>query len=301
MGRHRVRMLQLTWQGGAAVFGRSSDPRLDPRLRPHEWEAGFRRVRVRRLGAALSLMALVVFGLAYSLTPVDRTADLSAVEVAETAGWAILNAGSYRFTVELTGEAQVDPFPAASMKGVFQRSPQLLHLVGQVLSGESYVDLEYYVEDRDLYLKDPRTQGWLLAQDAPMDELQTFRPDNLAAPLISGVLAAREIGRDRLPGGAAVILSLELDPAVMLPRANGVPEERITYRLWVYTRTLQPARFAVDVDPVSDKEGERQVVHYAYRLDWDFGRMEPVTIPDAVRQEAVNIGSLGPIRIRRAE
>lgn len=266
------------------------DPRLDPRLRPDQWHL-VRRWARWRLTLVIVLVLIVAAGAGgYWWEQSDRTRDLSAEMLADAAGRAILEAASYQFTVDLVGEAEDHVFPQASMKGTYQRAPHAMHLSGEVLSGESKIGLEYYLDQKDLYLKDPRNQNWLLLPDADLEELASFKPDNLAAPLMTGVRSARLVGRDTLPGGPVVVLQLELDPNVMLPRTQNLHGDRTDYKLWIYTRTLKPARFVMQV---SRPEGAgKEQLFFTYRLDWDFKRLtEPLELPSEIRRFAREIGS----------
>lgn len=266
------------------------DPRLDPRLRPDQWNAVRRRARWR---LTLMILLLVVAAGAggYWWQMSDRSRDLSAEALSEAAGRAILEAASYHFTVDLVGEAEDHIFPQASMAGTYQRAPHVMHLKGKVLSGESNVELEYYLDQKDLYLKDPRNQNWLLLRDADLEELASFKPDNLAAPLITGLRSARVLGREELPGGPAVVLQLELDPNVMLPRAQGLHDDRTDYKLWLYTRTLKPARFVMQVSRPEAAGKDRFTLHFTYKLEWDFKRLtQPLEVPSEIRRFAREIG-----------
>ncbi len=268
------------------------DPRLDPTLRPDQWAAA---ARWRRIVAVvkLLLLAVVVAGPAvYFLYPVDRTKEMTAEQIARTAGEALLEVPAYRFTVDITGKSADQLFLTARMQGAYQRNPKILHLAGEVESGEGLVDLEYYLDGTDLYLKDPRTGDWLLVANANLDELYAFQPDNLAAPLVTGLLGAEVVGRERLSAGEAVVLRLDLDPQVMLPKLTSLHDDPVEYMLWVDARTLMPARFDIEVEKASDgvEAEEDHARRFSYRLVWDFEPWEePLTIPDEVTSAAVNI------------
>lgn len=273
------------------MLRRPSDPRLDPRLRPHEWPAALRRIRLRRI----TLLLAVVVGLLIGLTvhvryPADLTVGMKPEAVAEAAGKRILEADAYRFKVQLNGESRENLFPTAHMTGEYQREPLLLRLSGDVVTGDSKLPLAYYLEGTDLYLQDPRDQSWMLLRQADLDELHSFQPDNLAAPLVSGVRSAEVVGREELPDGEALVLRVNLDPAVMLPHLHGLRSDHVDYRLWVYTRTLEPARFSIEVRPREDAQVARSVLAFTYTVDWEFpGRFlprKPLSVPKAVKAGA---------------
>lgn len=276
---------------------RNWNPRLNPLLRPEEWERAARRTRLR-LAAILAVLAVVALGVAaYFWYPVDRTRSLTPEMVVEKAGLALLQAGQYHFQMDLSGEAVEYPFPNAVMKGEFQRDPMLIHLAGAVDSGESRIPLEYYLEAKTLYMLDPVTKHWLFLHDAPLDELTSFLPENLAAPFLGGVLNVEERGRERLQGGPAVRYRLELSPDVMLPRQPDLHADLVTYELWVYTRTLEPARFTMKVVRRQPAEGDQPVATgdwFAYELTWQFRGLPPLTVPDSIKSSAQDVGGEAP-------
>lgn len=255
------------------------DPRLDPRLTPDQWDGARKRYR-----AVLAMVLVLLFsaagygGYRYTQT-LDKTRGLSAAQVAEAAGMALVKAGGYHFTAQLTGQSPDGFFPNALMKGQFQREPLLLHLAGEAGSGEQKVPLEYYLEGTSLYVKSPRGGTWLQVKDAKLDELYAFQPDNLAAPLVTGVRSADVVGREELAGGAAVQLKLDLDPKVMRLQPPG-ENERVEYRLWVYTRSLRPAQFSIAVA----RGG--QASSFQYLISWEFPEQVALAVPDEVKQGA---------------
>ncbi|HEY3363641.1 MAG TPA: hypothetical protein VGK74_01140 [Symbiobacteriaceae bacterium] len=262
------------------------DPRLNPALRPHEWEKVIRRTRrILTVLGALLVGALIGFGI-YVWYPFDRTRGLTPEQIAEGAGMVLLGSGGYRFEVDLTGEAADNLFPAMDLKGEYQKTPPLLHLAGSVKNGDAKVALEYYLEGSTLYIKHPTSSTWVMVKDAAQDELTSFFPDNLAAPLVSGVRKAEIVQREKLPGGQAVQLKLDLDPDVMLPHAQALHQDKAEYMLWVYTRNLRPARFTISVVPQSGAEQDRQTSFFAYALNLDFTHLSPMTVPPAVKQGA---------------
>lgn len=266
---------------------RHIDPRRNPNVRPHEWAAA-RRLFWLRLQVVGGVVLAVALGLAaFFRFPVDLTRDMTPEAVVTAAGTAIVDAPAYRFNVEITGNAAAYTFPAATLTGVYQQAPQVLHLSGEVQAGEGSVPVDYWVQDRDVYMLHPTHQVWFRLRDTQLDELASFYPDNLAAPLLTGVQQVEVLGRARLPGGEAVELGLNLDPTVMLPRAGSSPSDVVEYRLWVYTRTLMPARFAIDVRTKPEGEEQGQAgVRFSYRLTWDFEGGGPLSVPDAVKTAA---------------
>jgi hypothetical protein len=158
------------------------------------------------------------------------------------------------------------------------------------VSGESRIPLEYYVEGADLYLKHPTLGQWLLAKNSQLDELKAFLPDTLAAPLVGGLRGAEEVGRERLPGGQAVHYRLSLDPAVMLPRFPDLQEDRVEYNLWVYARTLQPARFTATVTRAHPGEAQLKT-RFTYELSFAFWRLPALAVPADVKSVAQDVGA----------
>ncbi|HWI52772.1 MAG TPA: hypothetical protein VNT01_11600 [Symbiobacteriaceae bacterium] len=276
-------MLRRTW-----------DPRLNPTLRPDEWQRVSQRNRLRVALAAAAILSVLAGVAAYLWYPTDRTRDLSPEAVVETAGLALLQAGQYRFEVELSGQSQEYPFPGAALKGEYQRTPPVIHLAGDVDSGESTIALEYYLQGSDLYMLHPITQDWLVTRNSSSDELTSFDPENLAAPFLGGVLGVEELGRERLPGGPAVRYRLDLAPEVMLPRQPDLHSDAVQYELWVYTRTLEPARFSMQVVRKLPAEGQQPVNtgdRFTYQLTWQFRGLQPLTVPEAVTSSAHDVGS----------
>lgn len=275
-------------------MSRQNAPWLVPILNPTESLTDRRRARIRRGLAGLLLLSAALLAIRFYAYPLDRTKGLAPEAVAEAAGMAVMGASGYRFSVAIDGSSRVGVFPASQMEGTYQRMPRVLYLIGNVLSGDRTINLEYYLEGRDLYVRDPRTRRWLLMRDANLDELDSFAPDNLAAPLVSGVLAAQEIGRERIDGKEAVILRLDLDPAVMLPRLTDGQNDLVEYRLWVYTRSLRPARLTIDVTaPVAERH-EREVLQFSYRMDWNFGRQPTLVVPDQVKRFVLELDQAVP-------
>lgn len=261
------------------------DPRLDPRLTPDQWNSARRRYRV-----LVSLLLVLVLGAAgyggfrYMLT-LDKTRDLQPEQVVEAAGMALAKSAGYRFTVQLSGESPDGFFPNAVMRGAYQREPLLLHLSGEAGSGDLKVPLEYYLDGTTLYVKNPRSETWLQVEEAELDELYAFQPDNLAAPLVTGLRSAELVGRERLPGGEAMQLKLELDPKVLRIQQTG-QDEQVEYQLWVYTRTLMPAQFSIEVVRDGVEEASRQTSSFRYQISWEFPKLLPLTVPDEVKQQA---------------
>ena len=262
------------------------DPRLDPRLTPEQWAPARRRFLVLLITSLVLLLAAAGTGGYYYTLSLDKTRQMQPEQVVEAAGMAIAQAPGYRFVAQLSGQSADGFFPNAIMSGTYQREPLLLHLSGEAGAGEQKVPLEYYLEGTDLYVKNPRSEGWLLVEDADMEELYAFQPDNLAAPLVTGLRSARVLGRERLAGGEALQLELDLDPQVMRIQAPGTGE-RVEYRLWVYTRTLKPAQFTIEVARPGGEDGSRQAVSFRYQISWDFGEMDPLAVPDEVKNQAV--------------
>jgi hypothetical protein len=275
------------------VLRRRLDPRLNPTLRPHEWEQVSRRYR-RWFGVVAGLLLGAFLGLAGWLFTRDLTRGMAPEAVAEAAGRALLDARQYRFSADLTGAASDHIFPTAVMKGEFQRSPQVIHLAGRVLSGESEVALEYYLEGQDLYVLHPANRNWLVLRNSPLEELTSFLPGNLAAPLLTGLRGAEPRGREQLTGGEALVLKLDLDPKAMLPRLNGLQGDNVEYRLWVYTRTLRPARFSIDVRRPGQSDAAYGVRSFSYQIAWDFSGLRTVAVPEAVKRSAAEISGDRP-------
>jgi hypothetical protein len=272
------------------LFG-LGDPKRNAGLDPREWAAAARLGRLR-LAAALAVAASALLGAAaFVWYPVDRTRDLAPEAVVERAGLEILQAGHYRFHAEVTGKAGEYPFPDTKLDGEYQKEPQMLHLTGRVLSGESEVPLEYWLEGSQFYLRHPTLQQWLKVTGMVPEELTSFYPENLAAPLVGGVRGVEEIGRERLPGGQAVQYRLDLDPAVMLPGNPELRQDRVEYRLWVYTRTLRPARFSVRVSHAGASDNRLQSNRFSYELSWDFGGAGKLAVPAAVAK-AEEVGAV---------
>jgi hypothetical protein len=266
-------------------------------LRPDEWERAARRSRLK-LAAVIAAVLLTAVGVAaYVWYPADRTRNLTPDMVVEKAGLALLQAGQYHFQMNLSGQSAEYPFPNASMKGEYQREPALIHLVGEVDSGESRIPLEYYLEAKTLYLLDPVTKDWVLLHDAPLDELTSFAPENLAAPLLGGVTKVEELGRERLPGGPVVRYRLDLSPEVMLPRQPDLRSDLVTYELWVDTRTLEPARFSMQVVRRQPASGGQPVVtgdRFTYELTWQFRGLDPLVVPETIKASAQDVGGEPP-------
>lgn len=242
-----------------------------------------RRQSSLRWGAVgLFLAHLLGVGL-YLWFPFDRTKDLSPLAITREAGLAVLSAKGYQFSVALTGPDGNKEFPRSMMNGQFQRQPQVLHLKGSSSTGASTVPLQYYVEGQDLYMQDPRDAGWLLLRRADLGVLSTFQPDRLASPLVEGLRSASVLGRERLPGGEALVLKLELDPTVMKDRLGGARPERLQYKLWVYTRSLKPARLVIEHRP---EEGAKTAA-FRYELSWEFRhRFTRLAVPANVKERA---------------
>lgn len=265
---------------------RFSDPRLNPDLRPHEWEQAAQRTRRRYYLVAAVLLGVFVGVALFVFYPRDRTKGLTAVEVAQSAGRAMLGAAGYRFQVDLTGQSADKLFPSAHMAGEYRREPLAMHLAGEAINGETPMLLEYYLSGSDLYVKEPRDQTWMLVHNADLDELHSFQPDNLGAPLVSAVRRAEVVGRERLTGGEAVELKLDLEPDVMQPLVGVGRSGQVEYRLWVYTRNLRPARFSVDYKARRVPDDPHQVLNFAYTLTWDLRRVPSVVVPDQIRTSA---------------
>lgn len=259
------------------------NPLLDPRLTPDQWDGARKRYRV-----LLALVITLLLGLSgyggyrYALT-LDKTRNMQPEQVVEAAGMALAKASGYRFTAQLTGESPDGFFPSALMKGEYQREPLLLHLAGEAGSGEMKVPLEYYLEGTTLYVRNPRADDWLLVENANLEELYAFQPDNLAAPLVTGLRSAEVVGREKLADGEALQLKLDLDPKVMRIQPP-TQDERVEYRLWVYTRSLKPAQFTIEVVRSVAEEASREASSFRYQISWDFGKREQLAVPDSVKQ-----------------
>lgn len=269
---------------------RRPDPRLDPMLHPHRWR---RRLKWRsRLGRFVAGLLGVALALSVYLwwQYRDRTAGMSPAAVAKAAGEAILASEGYRFQVRLSGDSRDKHFPSAVMNGHYQNAPLLLHLSGEAVTGGTSIGLEYYLADQDLYVRSPSDHSWMLVRNADLEELYSFQPNHLALPLTEGVLQAEVLGRERLPGGDTLRLKLDLDPAVMQRRLGGTNSAQVDYTLWVYTRSLKPARFAIDYRGSPQLTSSTGVTSFSYVLDWDFSRaVGQVSLPDEVRQSAREI------------
>lgn len=262
------------------------DPRLDPRLTPDQWRSARRRFLVLLVISLVLLAGAVGTGGYYYVNSLDKTRGLQPEQVVEAAGMAVAEASRYRFTAQLTGESPDGFFPEAVMQGEYQREPLLLHLSGQAGAGEMKVPLEYYLEGTDLYVKNPRSATWLRVEDAELDELYAFQPNNLAAPLVTGLRSAKVVGREQMGGGEAIQLQMDLDPQVMQIK-EPTPDERVDYRLWVYTRTLKPAQFVIQVGRNGQAENPMLTASFRYQITWDFSPMEPLVVPEEVKQQVV--------------
>jgi|GEM_PF-3378922 len=265
---------------------RHRDPRQNAALRPDQWEAAARAIRLRTVARVATVLAILLGVAAYVWYPVDRTREMEPADVVEAAGNVILKAGGYRFSTDLSGESTLYPFPTVSMQGEYQRDPRVIRLEGKVNSGESHMALEYWLDGDSTYLLHPTSKLWLLLRDTTLDELASFTPENLAAPLIGGVRGVEVVGRETLPDGEALQLKLELDPDVMLPNMDNLRSDRAEYRLWVYTRTLRPARFTMSVAQRSGEDETQVSTRFVYQIAWEFGRVAPLVVPDAVKSTA---------------
>lgn len=255
------------------------DPRLDPRLTPDQWDSARRRFRILLSAVLILLAGLSGYG-AYRYThSLDKTRGLQPEQIVEAAGMALVKADGYHFLAQLTGESPDGFFPSAVMRGEFWREPLLLHLAGEAGSGEMKVPLEYYLDGTTLYVMNPRSSTWMVVPEADLDELYAFQPDNLAAPLVTGLRRAEVIGREQLAGGEAIQFRLDLDPKVMRLQPPG-ENERVDYRLWVYTRTLKPAQFSVEVARTGEPaEGSS----FRYLISWEFPKLLPLSVPEEVK------------------
>jgi len=257
------------------------DPLLDPALPPGAWAAARRRRRTRLLLGALLLALLAALGLRAYDTLSDQTRGLTPEQVVEAAGRALLAVGRYDFTAQLTGTSPDGFFPATELAGKYQANPLLVHLAGEVGSGSARTPFEYYLADGELYVRQVRG-GWLRAPSDEAAEVAAFQPDNLAAPLMVGLLGAEPLGRERLNGAEVAVFALDLDPAVMRVAPSG-PDERVAYRLWVDTRRLRPLAFSIQVERPAEKGSS-----FHYRLEWTYPESEPLALPDEVRQAAAD-------------
>jgi hypothetical protein len=272
---------------------RARDPRLDPALRPDQWAHASRMGRAGRAARAGVVLALLCGVAAYFWFPFDRTREMSPDAVVEAAGLAMLRAGHYRFRLDLTGSSPDYPFPEAALNGEYQQEPRVLRLDGEVLSGEARVPVAYYLQGQDLYLKHPTIGKWVVVHGASGDDLGAFAPENVVAPLLGGVSHVEVAGRERLPGGEALQLRLDLDPQVLLPNAPARQQDHASYRLWVYTRNLRPARLEVDVHTATPPEMRQESIQFSYTLTWDYGRRPRLTVPQAIVQAAADAGAVG--------
>lgn len=256
------------------------DPLLDPTVPPAEWVAARRRQRVRRAWLLAVVAVLVGLGAWGGLTFADRTRGLTPEQVAEAAGLALLEARRYDFRAALTGQSPDGFFPSAWLEGEFQAEPRLLHLRGEVGSGAARTPIEYLLWGDALYVRQARG-GWVRSPTADVRDVTAFLPDQLAAPLLAGVVRAEWVGREQVGGVPAAVLALELDPAVMQV-APPAQDERIEYRLWVDVWRLRPVRFAIRAERPAGRGSS-----FAYQLDWTYPRDPgPLTVPDEVRRAA---------------
>lgn len=228
--------------------------------------------------ALLGLLLAALAGLlAWWGWPVDRTASLAPEAIAAAAGRALLAEEQYRFDAHLAGQAVYAAFPNTVMSGAYRRSPRALHLVGEAVTGGVSVPLEYYLQGENLYVRAPGEAGWLVLRDPAAAGLGAFRPNGLAEALATGVRRAAVTGRERLPGGTALRLAVEFadgTPGLTAGRAGAT-----TYTLWVYTRSLKPARLTLNYhDP--------DALRYAYTINWRYGRAWGVDVPERVQREA---------------
>ncbi|MEW8978426.1 MAG: hypothetical protein AB2385_08465 [Symbiobacterium sp.] len=258
------------------------DPLFDPTLPPAQWAAVRRRRRVRGILAVL-LTVLVGVAAAWGFrTLSDRTRNLTPAQVAEAAGLALLAVERYDFAATLAGSSPDGFFPETQLTGEYQADPPLLHLAGSVGTGTVRTPFEYYLVDGELYVRQVRSGGWLRAPTADAVDVVAFQPDNLAAPLVAGLRGAELLRRERMGDSEAVVLALDLDPAVMQVRPPG-DGERVLYRLWVDTRTLRPLQFTIQVDrPASTGTS------FQYRLSWTYPESGPLALPDELRQAAAD-------------
>jgi len=229
--------------------------------------------------AAALFAGVAALGVWVHDTLTDRTRGLAPEQVVEAAGRALLSAERYDFTAELTGRSPDGFFPATRLQGEYQADPPLLHLTGDVGSGDARTPFEYYLAEGEVYVRQVRG-GWLRAPQAEMAEVAAFKPDNLAAPLVVGLRGAEPQGRERLGGVEAAVFALDLDPAVMRVSPAG-PEEQVAYRLWVDTRSLRPLAFAIAVERPATEGSSFQ-----YRLQWTYPESGPLALPDEVRRAA---------------
>jgi len=256
------------------------DPLLDPTLPPSAWEPARRRQRARRwLGFILTVLLVLLALWGYD-TVSDRTRRLSLEQVVEEAGQALLLAERYSFAAEVTGSSPDSFFPNARLTGEYQAEPRLLHLVGEVGSGQYRTPFEYWLADGQLYVRQTRAGSWLLSPTADLPDVTAFLPDQLAAPLLAGVRGVEMAGRERLGGVNTAVLALDLDPAVMQVAPPG-KDEQVDYRLWVDVRRLRPVRFSIRVERPAESGSS-----FHYQLDWTYPESELLALPDEVRQAA---------------
>lgn len=246
----------------------------------------------------VALLLILGTGGAYAAMafyPRDRTLGMEPEAVVEAAGRALLAADGYRFTATLTGISSDNLFPDATLQGEYQRSPQAMHLIGAVRSGEDVISLEYYAQEKDLYVHHPITRRWVFLPDGDLDEVAAYYPDALATPLLVGLRSARVIGREPFAGSEALIFALNLAPEVMLPQWSTLQEDRASYKLWVDTRTLNPIRIVMEVTrpPTADDAGN-SVTSFVYDVELAFGGLQPVAVPAEVKAKAVNVGEPSP-------
>jgi len=271
------------------------NPRLDPRLPPDQWEESRRRYMIRLVTSLVLLaIAAAVGGYYYVgvyVKTLDKTQGLQPEQVVEAAGLFLAKAERYRFTAELTGESGEGYFPNATMQGAYQRDPLVLHLSGEAGSAENKVPLEYYLAGVDLYLKNPRSNTWMRVENAELDELYAFQPDNLAAPLVTGLRKAEEIRREQTADGEAVVYGLDLDPEVMRVQPVLQEGERVEYRLWVDTRNLRPIQFQVTLSRNSENEMAPPPLRFQYRITWDFSKQGLLEVPEPVLSQVGEGGS----------
>jgi hypothetical protein len=212
------------------------------------------------------------------LLPRDRTEGMSGAAIAQAAGQSILKRDRYEFRAVLHGLEQSD-VPSADMRGQYQRRPLVIHLEGEVASGSQRIALAYWLEENNLYVRDPRTGEWAHLANTNLDELHSFQPDNIATPLLYGVTSAQVAGAELVDGRPAVVLDLELDPRVMLPAlgtTGAAYPSVVTYRLWVEQSSFLPLRFEMAVEG----SGGTATASFTYVLEWEFGgRLEDALRP----------------------
>ncbi len=256
------------------------DPLLDPTLPPAAWAPARRRMRMRRwLGFFLAIL-LIGLGAWGALMFLDRTPSLTPDQVAEAAGQALLGAERYSFRAEVTGSSPDGFFPHARLAGEFQAEPLVLHLDGEVGSGQAGTPLAYWLSGEELYVRQGRGGTWVLAPTADVPDVTAFLPEQLAAPFLAGVRRAELLGRERLDGVITAVLALDLDPAVMQVAPPG-HDEQVDYRLWVDVWRLRPVRFTIQVERPATGGSS-----FHYQLDWTYPASDPLSLPDEVRQAA---------------